>query len=355
MNYFDEFPKTKKTASGIPGVRMNEPISPSSVKGDVGIEFEFEASNSLPWSSGEINSVPPDPTTGAYWLAKEDHSLRGGAEYVTSTAVSIEYVPTLVRGLYSSLKDFKTKLRLSNRCSTHVHLNASTWKIDKVVSAFVLWSLFEPILIEWCGPRRKLNHFCLSMQDTPQTIDCLSQFLKQGIWSLPDGTKYTAFNLRRLFDIGTIEIRCGDAWEDPEKAIRWIQFLSAFKDYAYSIENPAMIPGIISGDTPAGILADICEKAGIPDFFRELTGGMLAEMGDREFDRVCYASFRDTIHLCYFPWDDWLPLINREHIPNPFTKPKRPMAGAAGGIREIRPRAVRDDMDVVNLVLGENR
>ncbi len=358
MKYFEEFPQLKKeVAPGIPGFDMNAPFSPLPVKGDVGLEFEVEATNALPREHQQINLCIPDPVTGAVWESKEDHSLRNGREYVTTTAVSVDHVPTAVLGLYSAWASFSTKLKLSNRCSTHVHLNASTWKINKIISAFVLWSVFETALIEWCGPRRKTNHFCLSIEDSPYVVDCLSHFLKTGEWVLPDGTKYTAFNLRRLYDIGTLEIRCGDAWADPEKAIMWIKFLVGFKNFAESLENPAVIPALISGETPRGLLATICESAGVPQFFEEVVGKF--DSSSESFDRACYRTFRETIHLCYFPWDDWLPLINKERIVNPFaaTKKKIPLrAGDRENLRGIDWRAeapARMNFDELRNPIGE--
>lgn len=332
MNYFDNFPKKAKEAVGIPGFKMNQPVSGRAAKkGDVGIEFEFEAVNSLPWDSGQINQTPPCKTTGAYWQAKEDNSLRGGVEYVTTAPVDIESVPEMVRGLYKSLADFKTKLRLSNRCSTHVHLNATTWKVDRLVSFYLLWAVFEPLLIEWCGPRRKVNHFCLSITDSPSTALALTGFLKKGEWRLAEGDKYSALNIRRLFDIGTVEVRCGDAWDDPERAIRWIKFLHAMAAYSEGL-NPAEIPARLSGDTVFGILAELCNLAETPEMYEEI----FALGSEEELTRKAMTSFREVMHLAYQPaWDQWLPLINREYIRNPFGESTKKI--------KINPRLLRPD------------
>lgn len=324
--YFDRFKKDEATV-GIPNFEMNAPLAPRPVKGDVGIEFEFEASNKLPWDSGQINSTPPCKLTGGYWVAKEDHSLRGGVEYVTSTAVSIDSVPELVNGLYSSLKDYKTKLRLSNRCSTHVHLNVSTWKIDKFVSFYLLWALFEPLLIEWNGPRRKTNHFCLSIADSQATLNSLTGFLRSGEWGFSDAHKYSALNFRRIFDLGTLEVRIGDAWDNPERAIAWIKFLHGMKKYSEEV-FPTELPAKISGDTVSGVLAEICNIAETPLIYEEI----LSLFPGESLERTAFSSFREAIHLAYFPWYEWRSLIEREYIVNPFGK-KIKKAPAPAGIR----------------------
>lgn len=336
--YFDNFVKAKKTP-GIPRFKMNAPLYKSPKRGDVGIEFEFEATNSLPMSAEVFNAgITPCSVTRAAWTVKEDHSLRGGLEYVTQNAVSIEAVPGLVNGLYDNLAKFKTKLRLSNRCSTHVHLNASTWKIDQLVSFYLLWALFEPLLVDWCGPRRKANHFCLSILDAPSTLTALSTFLKTGEWRFQDGDKYSALNLRRLHDIGTVEVRCGDAWPEPSRPIEWIKFLHGMAKYATAM-YPNELPARISGDTPLGILAEICNIAETPTIYQDI----LNMSSDIELSSRAMLSFREAMHLAFLhPWDEWRPLINKEYIPNPFDRlPKGEppgVAGVAAAVAPVRPR-----------------
>ena len=333
MSYFDNFPQIAAATKGIPGNRMNQPLAPHPVTGDVGIELEIESLNAaLPWDPAVINAGNLScPVTKAVWQPKEDHSLRGGVEYVTSTAVAISSVPALVRGLYRNIASVKPKLNYSNRCSTHVHLNASLWKIDKVVSFYTLWAMFEEVLIDWCGPKRKANHFCLSIFDSPHTMDGLTHFLKRGEWTLSDGDKYQALNLLRLHDLGTIEIRCGDAWPDPERLIQWTSFLHTLKRRAEMLENPAMIPALVSGDTPRGMFEELCRDANAPLIYTEVMARYATS-----FDSTCYRGLREAIHLCYYPWDEWMELINAEYVPNPFFVPKK--SGRAGlRLREMEP------------------
>lgn len=319
MNYFDNF-KKPSGIQGIPNIHMNRPIAPRAVSGDVGIEFEIEATNSLPWDTGVINTgIVPDGTTGAVWIAKEDNSLRGGVEYVTSSAISIDSVDPFMHGLYANIKTFKSNLRFTNRCSTHVHLNASSWRVNTLTAFVVIWSLLETPLVEWCGPKRKTNHFCLAINDSTHTVDYVTSFLKTGMWTHRDGAKYSTLNLLRLFDIGSVEVRCGDAWQDPNRAVAWVRLLNQIKKYAEGIKDPSNIPGEISGITPLGLLKDLTDKAGAGMIYDELT----AKFSERDFNRMCYQTFRETIHLCYHPWGDWLPEIEKEYVKNPFGDKKK--------------------------------
>lgn len=325
MNYFDNFPAKPKAKKGIPNLKMNAPLFTGPLaEGDVGIEFEIESTNrNLPWGKPEINAGDIKcGKTGAVWAAKEDNSLRDGAEYVTTGPVAIESVPGLVTGLYNNLKKYGAKLRFSNRCSTHVHLNATTYKIHNLVTFYCLWALFEEVLVSWCGPKRKTNHFCLSNTDTQYSIDQMHEFIKTGKWNFGEGAKYTALNLLRLRDLGTLEVRCGDAWEDPNRMIEWIKFLHALKQFSDTIESPDRLPGIVSEYQPKNLFVDICEKAGTP-----LIRDELLSMYHESFDRTCYSGFRDTLGLCSTPpWAEWMEAVNAEYVPNPFAKSKSKIA-----------------------------
>lgn len=330
MSYFDEFKKT--TNPGIPTVAMNRPVTEVSKPGDVGIEFEIEATNSLPFGGIAINAG----ITKGVWQVKEDGSLRGGAEYITQGAVPVDAVEEMLVGLYRNLALYNSTLRFSNRCSTHVHLNASGWKINQVTSFLLLWGLLETVLIDWCGKNRKVNHFCLSMKETTSTLDKYTEYLKSGRWTFDGNDKYSALNLRRLHDLGSIEIRCGDAYPDPMKAVAWVKFLNALRVYASELKNPERIPGLVSEETPRGLFAAICENAGLTSFFEEVVS--LQGEDSSSFDRTCYSSFRDVQHLSYFPWEDWQVEIEKEYVPNPFTKKVKPSPLETEFIQAARQR-----------------
>jgi len=310
MSYFDKFPE--KATPGIPNVEMNAPVFSGRVpKGDVGIELEIEATNYMPEAK---DILVRDEKTGGYWVNKADGSLRGGMEYVASTPFSIESVPMMVAGLYEAISKHKTKLKLSNRCSTHVHLNISDWKVDKITSLIVLWTLFEVPLINWCGVNRKTNHFCLSTVDSDDLVVNWDGFLKDGRSLFHEGSKYTALNLLPLFTQGSAEVRVGREPWGPADVLPWVQFLWALRNYAFSIENPGMIPAIVSEGGPGAIFDEICSGASLQSFRDEV----FARTSD--FNSASYLAFRESQKLCYHPWDDWLPMIQREHYKNPFGK-----------------------------------
>lgn len=314
MSYFKNFTK-EASAPGLPNFDISKPYFQKIREGDIGLELEMEASNSFPWA--ELGDTPC-PVTNAKWQAKEDHSLRNGVEYVLSKPCDISSVRLLLEGLYKDISDFKTKLRLSNRCSTHVHLNFTGQKLDKITNFIVLWGLFEKVLIDWWGEKRKTNHFCLSIEDSPATVEEWEKFLRGRGWNVYDGMKYSALNLLRMRDLGSIEIRCGDATEDIERLVAWAELLWSMREFSVkSVNDPSFLPSIVSDESPAGLFVSLLHP---------LTGnkekyfGELFEDEDA-FNRKCYSGLRDVLHLCHgIPWGDWRETLDKVYIPNPFEK-----------------------------------
>lgn len=352
MGYFDKWPEKKVV--GIPNVTMNAPLYQGTGPaggGDVGIELEIEASNYM-LETRDI--LVRDEKTGGYWQSKQDGSLRGGLEYVSSVPFSVESVPVMVDGFFEALTRAKTETKLSNRCSTHVHLNVSDWKIDKLTSLIALWTLFETPLINWCGVDRKANHFCLGTTESDDNLKNWEKYLTTGLLEFHDGSKYTAMNLLPIWTQGSVEVRTGRAPSCPGDVTPWVQFLWALRNYAWNLKTPSILPILVSGDGPFGLFSEICDSVGLQVFKEEV----LAETED--FDRACYTSFRECQKLCYFPWEDWLPLIERTYLRNPFASNPETAAvrGAGlgmGGAPAPRPRGrgIQVD-DAINAILNRN-
>lgn len=317
MSYFDNFPSVQKTP-GIPRLRMNAPIAPAHVEGDVGIELEIEGVG-LPAPAAFPKSMTCE-TTGARWTGHNDGSLRGEAlEYVFDRPASIISAERLVRELFLLFREKDTRLTLSNRCSTHIHLNVSNWKVNQLSAFFALWAAVEPALIDWCGLERKSNHFCLGIEDTTSVLDSWTDFLETGRADFPNGQKYTALNPLHLFDFGSLEVRCGRAPESADDVINWMKLLWALRQsIVEDYRDPSAVAEAVSMDRSSGLLRRACEKAGIPEFFDEILRAC------PDMDERGRATFREAQKICYaFPWHEWVALCEKPFVPNPFSdKPK---------------------------------
>lgn len=302
----------------IPNVILNRPMWTGNVPlGTLGIELEMEG-RGLIAADGAMYDLAGDKT-GARWSAKHDGSLRnGGIEYVLTSPCTISEIDPLVTGLFDKLKLAGSQLENSNRCSTHIHVNVGEQRVNKLTSIIILWAIFEEYLIRWHGVNRTRNHFCLSIKDSKTTLNTWLHLLRSGqIPNQDSGAKYSALNILPLWRFGSFEFRCGQEPNDPIKIILWGKFLHYLVQYAVNkYENPNQIAYDVSDKTPIAILEEICNQD--PDlntFYKEIINGET----DRSFNEGCMESFRSVQTLCYeFPWNDWLPAINKEYVPNPF-------------------------------------
>jgi Putative amidoligase enzyme len=320
--FFKAYRKSFTKKAGIYGLKLNRPIYTGNVPiGTLGLELEMEGRNLIN-NGGALADVFADKT-GARWLCKADGSLRnGGIEYVLSTPCTVEETPALVEGLFKKLKDVGSRIDNSNRCSTHVHVNVGPQKINILTSIIVLWAVFEEQLIKWHGINRTRNHFCLGFKDSSSTLNLWKSLLRNGQIPHEDGAKYSALNILTLWRFGSFEFRCGQEPNDPAKVTTWAKFLHYFVQYAINkYANPYQIAYDISEQGALLMLQNICKQdKGLEKFYEEIVG----EQFEREFNEGCMDSFRIVQALCFeFPWHDWLPLINKEYIPDPFQTKRR--------------------------------
>lgn len=307
----------KPQVKGIRNIKMNKPIVNVTKKGTIGLELEIEGNN-LP-GGFDLGHIAGNKT-GAAWVTHNDGSLRGEAlEYVFTSPCDEEELEPLVTGLFDTFKSKKTKLTLSNRCSTHVHINMGGYKINELTSVLALWMAFEEPLIAYHGTERVKNHFCLSNNDTHSLINAWRNYLEGLGRPNAEGLKYTALNILTLWRFGSFEFRVGRGADTPEYVITWAKFLNRFCKYAKdTYKNPVLIGSNISEQGGVEMFRSICRDIGMVDFGEQVIenyGGVEA------FYESCVKGFRNAQpFVATQPWNDWMPLIEREYIPNPFGK-----------------------------------
>lgn len=364
-SFMEEYEKQHSEVVCIPSFEMNRPfVTGPVVPGDVGLELEIEGTG-LP-TQGQLERIT-GKTSGARWEAKTDGSLRGEAlEYVLSIPCKIDEVDDMVSGLYDKFKALGTTLRLTNRCSTHVHVNMTGKKVNEITSAIALWTAFEEPLTLWAGEERVNNHFCLSAKEVNTgTIHAWRSFLRNGMARFSDNLKYSSLNILTLQRFGSIEFRVMNATENPTMVSDWTKFVFAMTRYAgQQFNNPKTLLYAMSERGGRDMFRDICEQAGVtPEFV------LGVERSVPDFNRSVLEGFRRAQPLVAgFDWDMWTPEIQKEYIVNPFGgKPKKKSAvplewiediegldrgenRAAGGILRTRPRATADRVEVAEIL-----
>jgi hypothetical protein len=297
-----------RSVPGIPGQRLNRPVVGSPFLSPVGIEVELEGDN-LP-AAGYLDHIRSG--SGACWLVKNDGSLRNGLEYVLSQPCEADEIEYLVNELYAVLAQRST-VRLSNRCSLHVHYNANNLRVNHLTSIIALWTVFEEPLVRWWGDARYKNHFCLSSKDEDGNVEAWLNYLRTGQLPGENNLRYTALNLVALSKYGSLEFRGGGGPDSPEQATTWTKFLYRLCEYAKEqFPNPQQLAYAISERTPIYILEDICGDD-FHDFFRQVVQTV------PDFNHCCTESFHNVQPFIFgFPWDVWMNEINKEYVPNPF-------------------------------------
>ena len=313
------FANRKKTSEVVKSpFKLNRPVVKNNSLADVGIEFELEG-RGLP-TSGHFGAIV-GKTSKSFWERKTDGSLRDGYEYVLATPCKENEISEMVQKFYDVLENNGVRLNLTNRCSTHVHLNVGGYKINELTSLLTMWYVFETALIEWCGEERKSNHFCLSHKETNQLSDVWFNYLTNGRRKFPR-MKYSALNVLTLDTFGSVEFRCGPAFENAENAINWIKFLREMQNTCKAeFSCPSHIAYALSERGPEEILRQICSNIGIPGFANQV----LAANTGLDFEGECMRGFRSfQKNTLGFPWEEWSTEINKEYVPDPFEKTPKP-------------------------------
>lgn len=319
-SFFNNLQSKNKKHVGVPHIQMNKAIVDNSLlKGHIGLELEVEGRN-LP-SQGSLESIVSS-TLSRTWQAKRDGSLRGpeALEYVLDSPIFLGEVDGMVSGLWEKFQLNNTVLENSNRCSTHVHININGKKINELTSIIGLWMTFEEVLINWCGENRIRNHHCLSSKDCNSVINAWRGLLHTGNTRFNDGLKYSALNILTIFSFGSLEFRCGMAPNNPKQVASWAKFLYNFVEYASNTyKNPQTIANDLSERGALQILQEICETSQDLQFFKEVIEGV-----EGSFDQICMEGFRNAQpFILGFPWNEWLPEIEKQYIPDPFSYKKK--------------------------------
>lgn len=195
----------------------------------------------------EIEGVSPDSTEDASMLQHsrviEDGSLRNGIEIVTNPLRFSEV--QVFAGLYEQWAREASPV-LSERCSTHIHVNVQDLTYEQLRSFLWLSIAVEQVLLEYCSTMRRNNTYCYTTNKSVNTAawyrellyrskdnDNLSQFLQRGT------PKYCAIGLFRFADYGTVEFRMFDGTVTANHIVTWCSMIDSLRDLAvqYTVEE----------------------------------------------------------------------------------------------------------------------
>ena len=209
--------------------------------GEVGIEIEVEGENLL-------DRLP------SYWSIHKENSLRGESkEYALTKPVSRKSVGPVLKYLSKKLETHGSKVYESQRTSVHVHLNCQGMAMRHVYNQICIYLILEDILMEFAGPTRVGNVFCLRAKDAEDFVDELVAAAKKDDFSRfakEDTLRYTSINVCALFKFNSLEFRGLRGTMDILLIEDWINILLAIKDAARLYQEPREIIAEFSGIGP---------------------------------------------------------------------------------------------------------
>jgi len=223
----------------------------------VGVEIEVEH----PPNTEELVSK-------GLWQAVRENSLR---EVKGRRPIELITLPLFGEDLLNAFthldEAFKEgEAQFSARTSVHVHIEVVDMEKEDLIKLLLLYTSLERILFHHCGADRADNLYCLPYYKADhfktllyQVFDALTEEDTHNAQSvIYNWPKYSALNLRRIADLGTIEFRQHHGTADSKKILTWIKMLLCIKRYAIEgVKDIHDFPNLVSGFAADEYLTDI--------------------------------------------------------------------------------------------------
>ena len=181
-----------------------------------GVECEIE----------DVKAHPKEALALQLFKADKDGSLRGkadkdcGYEYISKPMPGPQLIEAFAL-LHQDLKFLENGDPFSHRTSTHVHVNCQSLETGHIISIMKLYALFEEFFFMMVKSNRRDNIHCVPLTETPLPAMYGSTLEKLVVnWH-----KYTAFNMKPLRELGTIEFRHLHGTGDVQEFTQWLGVL----------------------------------------------------------------------------------------------------------------------------------
>lgn len=196
-----------------------------------GIEIEVERMS-------DAESVPTE------WEVVSDGSLRnGGREYITRNGYSGRDLDIALTNVDTFFQE--NRPQLSERCSTHIHVDVTDMTQEQVVNFLCLSVMVEHVLFNLFGNTRTANTFCLSTDTGTMNFDSIVDSLVNPDLLLSTGwSKYAAIGMKRIRDLGTVEFRMFTTVLRKADYVKILNVLFAMKAAAMEMESPQQLVDI---------------------------------------------------------------------------------------------------------------
>lgn len=221
--------------------------------GRFGVEIETETLSGEAYKKGFLTPQGPDveghtiyTTPLKMWDTKTDGSLRNfGIEYILKNPMNIDEVEVALAE-FEALDREVDFLVDQPSTSVHVHMNFQNETPLTIANFLHVWTLYENLLIEFCGAIRRSNCFALGTRHADMQIENIIKMFKnveQGVYQAftfnQQTVKYASMNLGTLSKLGTLEARSFRGVTDVGEIRRWLGILNNLFEFA---KTPGMTP-----------------------------------------------------------------------------------------------------------------
>lgn len=286
----DNYPKKRKTMSKELFYNRKltsvSPVKGEAYKGLIGLEIECEGTKLF-------------TTPFKYWTCHQDGSLREHKghppiEYVLRQPLDRDELTKALRYLEQKLEEAGSSVVQSSRTSVHVHLNVRDWTIRQIYCFILLYIVFEEILVEWSGPERAGNLFCLRAKDSEYYIQMLEKALKESTLSCwKEEYRYSACNVASVTKFGSLEFRSLRGTVDVSLITTWVDVLIHLMEKSKLYSDPTEIVEEFTNLGPLPFFTKIFDNMKIRMLF-EPTPGLSGKLWDG------LRLMRDVAYSC--PW-----------------------------------------------------
>jgi hypothetical protein len=244
---------------------------------DIGVEIEVEGRNL--WKGND-----------EYWRSEHDGSLRGddNVEYVLKSPLTLPKLKIALLHLNANLKRKRSKVDMSRRTSTHIHINCTPLTFKELVNYIVLLIIYEELLVDWCEPSRRGNLFCLQSKDAEGLIPSIKKFVKgMRVGQLGNHIRYSAINISSLAKYGSVEVRALEGTVAPSRILTWAGLLLHLREVAKTFENPVDIISNLSLEEPLAFSKRVLGTYS-SEFFKGVGRGRKVIDGARRAQDIAY-------------------------------------------------------------------
>lgn len=199
----------------------------------VGIEVEVE--------NLSIRAASEVASKLAKWSAHEDHSLRGGSEFVTRGGM----VGADIRKSLELLIPILSKVGASvgyPRAGIHLHVDCTELcekNKHELLGVVKTYLLFEEAMFRWAGAWRAACGFCDPYYLSKADLQPMSMLLKDPTEASSRNiellSKYHGLNLIPLARFGTIEFRQLPTTFDVSRIMTWIKLVLSIKKFGSEV------------------------------------------------------------------------------------------------------------------------